>query len=297
MAKRRSGGARKSSNRFYTGRTTHTSSDQKKLRKQKEYRRQKLSKQKRREFINSALLKMRWLFAVLILIAVINLLQIKDLQFVGFTGLTEGDKGVITSLTDDYIGGSNRFKTFFDAAEFEDYILENASFVSRVEASTSPFSTTLKVRVTPKKPLYGYRGAESNDSQWIAEDGTLIQLTEQQVSDIGAAVPDLLVSDSSGVIYETGSNILSVATLEYMREITLELALLDKTVNGYEVNDNPRELSIGLAGEKYDLIVSIERPIESTLTDYESALDELKTSKKKANSYIDLRIIDKVFYR
>ena len=299
MARRRSKrkGARNSNQRFYSGRTTHTSSDQKKLRKQKDYRRQKLSKQKRVEWLQKARLKLRWVGAALAVLIIFNLLQIKSHQYVGLTGLTEGDKRVVTDLTDDFISGMNRFKTFFDSGEYEQHILDNASFVSRVEASSSPFSTTLKVRIVPKTPAHAYRGAESNNSQWIAEDGTLISLTEEQISDMGSETPPTVITDTTGVNYADGDPILPVSTLDFIRRTTLELSLAGTEVAGYIINDSPREVRFDLAGEGYDLILSVERPIESQVEDYATAVTEITTNKRVVSEYIDLRVVDKVFYR
>ena len=299
MARRRSKrkGARGSNQRFYSGRTTHTSSDQKKLRKQKEYRRQKLSKQKRVEWLQKARLKLRWVAVALLALITFNLLQIKSHQYVGLTGLSEGDKRVVTGLTEDFISGANRFKTFFDNTEYEQHILDNASFVGRVEASTSPFSTTLKVRIIPKTPAHAYRGADSNTSQWIAEDGSLISLTEDQISDMGSETPTTVITDTTGVQYQDGDAIIPVSTLDFIRRTTLELSLAGTEVAGYIITDSPREVRFDLVGEGYDLILSVERPIESQLEDFETAKQEITTNKRVVSEYIDLRVVDKVFYR
>ena len=283
---------------FYRGRTTQTSADKKRLKKQKEYRRAKLSKQKRQELIQRAQGVGRWVLAAGLLFLLFNVLQIKSHQYVGLTGLTDADKQVITTLTNSYIGGTQRFKTFFNGEDFANYITENASFVSAVETSTSPFSTTLKIRIVPKEAAHAYQIDPSVTSdRWVAQDGSIIRLTEAQLGEMGQETPTTAIVDRTGVDYDEGDVFTSVATLDFIRLLTLELKLAEYEVDLIEFGENPRELRIGLVGEKYDLLVSLERSIASTVIDLEAAQAEITKAKKPINEYIDLRVIDKVFYR
>ena len=293
---RRSGGARQGT-RYYRGRTTQTSSEQSKLRKQKEYRRKKLSKQKRLELKRAVVAKLRWLIAFTILLQLFNLLQIKSHTYTGLTGMTDGDKQVVSQLTDDYLSGANRFKTFLNTQDYERHIAENASFVSSVEASTSLFSTTLNVRVTPKTPIYKYNGTDSNSTQWLAQDGSLISLTEDQIADIGSTRPDITVVDSSGIDYLEGESVLPLNTLEFMGEVWLELQLLGVETTAFELSQTPRELRLSLEGEKYKLILNSERPVQSIIADYKATIELLKTKNQLPQQYIDLSVVDKTFYR
>ncbi len=292
-------GARQGSAQFYRGRTTQTSNEKRRLKKQKEYRRAKLSKQKRGELAERAKGYARWALAGLLLLVIFSLSQIKSHQYVGLTGLSDADKRVITSLTEDYISGLSKFKTFFDGDDYAAYILDNASFVSRVETSVNPFSTTLKVRVVPKQAIHAFAksGEESSQDKWIASDGTLISLTADQLAEMGQDAPVTTVVDTTSIEYQEGEQIISVATLDYMQKLTLELHLKDLEVDKYEIGENSREMRLSLAGEKYALIVSLERSIESTVIDLELALQEIAASKKRVTQYVDLRVIDKVFYR
>lgn len=296
MSQRKSRGARQGT-RFYRGRTTHTSSEQKQLRKQKEYRRQKLSKQNRQLFIDNLRSKLRWVIAFLVVVTIFNLAQIKSHSYVGLTGLTDGDKQVITDLTTRYITGFKKFKAFFNDADYEAYILENASFVSRVEASSHALSTSLKVRIVPKTPVHAYRGTDNSSAQWIAQDGSLITLTEAQISDMGSSVPETVIVDTSGVNYREGDSILPISTLDFINQLNLSLALVDEEISEVEIGAIPRELSLSLVGEKYKLLVSVTRSVESTTIDFQKAKDQLAKTNTVPAQYIDLRVVDKVFYR
>ena len=107
----------------------------------------------------------------------------------------------------------------------------------------------------------------------------------------------MTIADTSGVTYADGDDIIPVSTLDFMRGLSLELALNDIIVDGYEISASPREIRLSLVGEKYDLIVSVDRPTESIISDLISALANVDKSKSSVNEYIDLRIVDKVFYR
>ena len=295
--RQRKGGARKSSSRYVVGQTTRTTSDTKKIKKQKEYRRKKLSQQKRRELLEKARHHSRWVVLAILLVVTFNLVQIKESQFTGLRGLSDADRAELERVTDDYISGMKRIKFFFEPAEYQAYLLENASFLHRAEVSVTPFSSTLSVRVTPKSPAYAFIDSQKREGLWVAEDGSLIKLTEEQLASLGTARPELTITDSSSVEYQVGDPVTPVTVIDFMRTLKVELALQGLVVSGYEINDNPREIIVSLEGEKYDLWVSIDRPIESMLGDLQLAQQQMIESKKAASQYIDLRVIDKVFYR
>ncbi len=296
----KSGSRSRPDQQYYRGRTAQTSSDRSRLKKQKEYRRAKLSKQKRTEFLLKAKKVGQWGLVGLILLLLLNASRINSYQYIGLTGLSDADKQVVTSLTDDYIGGLNRFKLFFDKTDYQQYIESNASFASRVEASTSVFSTTLKIRVVPKQVAHSYRTSaapDENSGLWLAQDGSLIELSEEQIFDMGQDVPTTYVLDRSGVAYQPGEFVTSVANLDYLSKLAVSLAREGVQVVGFDFLDTPREFRVQVAGEKYYLLVSFERSIASVVADYELAKTEIKATNKNIETYVDLRVPDKVFYR
>lgn len=293
-----SGAARRASRRYHRGFATVVEKDRKRLKKQKEYRRQKLSKLKRKEIVSKLGGIGRVLFATLLLGLLVNMSRIKAYSFTGLTGLSDADKQVVSSLTDDYIGGLSSFKMFFNTEEYEQHILDNASFASSVEASYQLISTRLHVRVIPKSPTLIYDGTgAAQGSRWIAQDGTLISLTAEQLESLGSSAPTTVLIDNTGVNYQEGDQVVPVSLIDYMLKLTIALSLEDITVSDFEISEKPRQLIVDLAGEKYNLLVSTDRSIQTTVEDLVTVRDLLKSKKRLITKYVDLRVVDKVFYQ
>lgn len=293
---RRQRSARDGSRRFYSGRTTHTLKEHSQLKQQKQYRRQKLAQQKRRALLMKISGKLKWVGVALVALLGIYMLRIQSTQFVGLTGLSQADKDVILQLSDTYFSsGLRNYKTFFSEADFEDYISNQASFVASVEADTGILSPTLKVRIVPKKPIYDYRGISGNENTWVANDGSLISLTDEQIFEMGQEAPTAKITDLSDVDYREGDTIIALSTLEFLNQFRLEAALEGIEVNGYRIQSNPREAEAEIAGESYVLKLAVERPVRSILDDYIAIIETIDV--QSIRRYVDLRVPDKAFYR
>lgn len=241
-----------------------------------------------------------WAVGIGALLVLFNVSQIKDYHFVGVTGLEDADKQVISRLTDEYISGFKRIKLFFDEKAFEDHLLHEASFISSAEVSTNFISSSLSIRVSPKKPLYSYvtdRKTTASDL-WVAQDGTLISLTSDQQLLVGdTTTTPVRIIDLAGVRYLEGEAVIPLDTLDYISGLSSDLTLLEKQVSYIEITANPRELRLGLIGEGYYVLVSTERPVESIISDLKVVLKQVGDSNKSIKKYVDLRVVDKAFYQ
>jgi hypothetical protein len=282
------------SSAFYKGRQVTTNSSQKRLQQKSNYRRKRLSEQKRLDLFQQ--LRRIGVYAVMIILGfmVVQNLQLRTYTFEGII-LNEDELNDLNELGDDYVSGLRSLRPFFNEGDFKDFLLDNLSYAADLDVSTSIFSTSIKVTIEPKQPVLKYESiVPSTGNLAIAQDGSLIEVSQENAQDDEAYAT---LIDASGVLYEPGEQVLSKRQIIFIDQLAEQFEIYDREVVSYQITDQSKELVIRIRDTSYDVLVNQDRAAVSLVVDYVELINSLPEQGREVSSYIDLRVIDKAFYK
>lgn len=288
--------------KFYRGRTAVSQDSANRIRQQKEYRRKNLSRTKRDEFKSKVFSLAKLVIVVGLLFGVVNLLKFDSVIFNSTSGsLQQSDNNYLQNISADYLSGVNSFRPFFNKQDYRNNIVENTTFISDASVKTSLFNTKIVVTVEEKVPVYKFKTSflpEDGKSFWLAGDGTMIELDDSQSTENSFGSSSVVIEDNSGVDYKVGEPVLSIDQLEYIKQSEILFDLEGRfQVDRVVFEDGPRELRYHFSNIPYYILVSTERPASVLVDDLKKVLTSIESRGIVVSEYIDLRVVDKAFYK
>lgn len=162
--------------------------------------------------------------------------------------------------------------------------------------NSAPFSSTLAASVRFRTPVFTWKDASGVD-QFVDQDGVLFAKNlDPSVS------PEKLIKieDQSGVVLAEGSSVLTENLVQFVGLLHSKLPSVygaDSSVERVIIPKSTREVHVQMKGSLYIIKLSSTRTIDEQIGELQTLLAYLKANTINPNSYIDLRVPHKAFYK
>ncbi|MDO8335230.1 MAG: hypothetical protein Q7T74_00385 [Candidatus Saccharibacteria bacterium] len=215
--------------------------------------------------------------------------------YIAPTAVLRTEGAALFRPSDDYrlginqiLSGSllNRSKLTFDSTKLEQEILDLYPEIAGV---------TVAVPLVGHTPVIGIRFADptikfvSGAQQMVLDNtGKVLPLVATN-----AALP--VVSDESGIVYESGDRALSSDEVSALISVHSEILANDKKVASMRIGVAPKEFALQLEGESYYIKFKLDHTAREQVGALWTVLERLVAEGKKPATYIDVRLAERVF--
>ena len=187
----------------------------------------------------------------------------------------------------------NRFKPLMDSKQIESNVLKSIPEAQSVDVKSSLLGHRAEVNLVIPKPVAVF--SQSNKNNLILSERGRLLLAESQSSTDNTSLPTL--KNSTGISGEAGE--------QYMRpdeaKALVELVKQYKT-NGlnnveYSLTNIPHELQAKEAGRGYYVRYLLDNTITKQYGALQATQKELQKIGQNPSEYIDVRLVEKVYYK
>lgn len=217
-------------------------------------------------------------------------------EFTAFTQIAPTDGGITVDqaryqkVINDYFASrpGERLRVFLNESELSRYMSQEAPEVSSVHVRGAAGLATSQFDIVFRKPVAGW--LINSKQYYVDKDGISFQtnLFER---------PTVRIVDQSGVPQTTGSAVASSRFLRFVGR-TVEMARSGGlTVEQATIpSGTTRQIDVRLAGHKYPIKLSLDRPVGEQVEDMQRAVAYFD-ARGASPQYIDVRVSGKAYYR
>lgn len=181
----------------------------------------------------------------------------------------------------------NRSKLTFDSTKLEQEILDLYPEIAGVTVAVPLVGHTPVVGISFADPTIKF---VSGAQQMVLDTtGKVLPLVATN-----AALP--VISDESGITYRAGDRALSSEEVSALLSVHSEILANDKRVASMRIGVAPKEFALQIEGESYYVKFKLDhRTVREQVGALWVVLDRLASEGKKPNTYIDVRLAERVF--
>lgn len=244
---------------------------------------QKVKAERRQKFLGMAKK------GLLISMALLGIVFIASQQTISFDSSDLSQEYADTA--NDYLAENplGRFKFTFSEEEFSNYIINNNPEVGAVSVNMPIFGQA-SLTISERSPVF----------YWSTDQGTLLGDETGVVyrsADNQSELQIPTLKDNSPLSANKGDKVVSSSTLEYIEALSQEFESKAVTVAHYQIPSSSREVYVFPRDKKYYIKISQDRSVVGQVDEASKTMKFLDKSNKQPKEYIDVRVIDKAYYR
>lgn len=214
--------------------------------------------------------------------------------------LSDSQKNQITEIINDKIDKTFlKLKPFIDVDAISLAIIESMPSFDSIDINMALIGSSLNVSPQFKAPFMEYSGSVVNIGDyesWLTKSGQLIFVSKPQLANLKTSV-DYRFVDNSDVSYENGDFVVPEDYLKTASSLIEQVESVGLRVEKIIASDNVREIELGLLDKEYNLRFSTDRPVEGSVEDLVQAITFIESNNIKPKQYLDIRVVDKIFYK
>lgn len=162
-------------------------------------------------------------------------------------------------------------------------------------SARQPFSTKVQAKLSFRKPIFLWNGV--GETYFIDKEGVLF--TKNMYKNLSEKnLP--VIEDQGGVAPDPGQTVLTdtiVTDIAKLYQLMPEVYPQSVKVSQIILPPAAREIRAKLDGVPYYVKFSTERPIEDQIGELKQVVSHLNSNKVTPGEYIDVRVVNKVFYK
>ncbi len=181
-----------------------------------------------------------------------------------------------------------RLRLFTNEAALSDYVKRMASEVEAVQVAGAAGFATGQFDLTLRQPIAGW--LIGNAQYFVDSSGIAFQVNYFDQ-------PPVMIIDQSGVPQTAGTAVASSRFLSFVGRAVAVAKQYNLTVEQAIIpSGTTRQVELRVAGHKYPVKLSLDRPVAEQVEDMQRAIAYLD-SKGASPEYVDVRVSGKAYYK
>lgn len=239
-------------------------------------------KAKRQEDIKSTSKK---LIVIFIIILVGLVVFERHLIHISSDGLEQSYSSTINNYFKE--NPLQRSRLFFTSKEFTDYIINEHPEIRSVELQNNIIATS-KIIIDKKEPAFLWQNAEA---VYIGDNQGVIYSSEN----LDLKLPTIV--DPTNLVVNAGDQVTSSNVLDYISKVDENLSANKLVVDKFSLPSNSRQIDVFIVNSTFYIKFSLDRDVVGQIAELNKVLRFTNNNNIAINDYIDLRVVDKVFYK